>query len=196
MARTFIIIIGSAQAPGRHPTSAVHARDDGSPFHFESPAEVRAEIKRLQDQFPGATFEMTRVETRENVGYQRVLATLLLLRIRSPMSKSQMTKKRRSGIGSPLSKRRSMREGGRIARDRPCDKTDHATPIPRDLRARHHGPYPLTRRDAPAGLLRERSLVPPQRQLDGDFLPDETCGRIGARPASNPAGATRIVEGP
>jgi hypothetical protein len=80
MARTFIIIIGSAQAPGRHPTSAVHARDDGSPFHFESPAEVRAEIKKLQDQFPGATFEMTRVETRENVGYQRVLATLLLLK--------------------------------------------------------------------------------------------------------------------
>jgi hypothetical protein len=80
MARSFIIIIGLAQAPGGHPTSAVHARDDGSPFHFESPAEVRAEIKKLRDKFPGATFEMTRVETRENVEYRRVLAALLLLK--------------------------------------------------------------------------------------------------------------------
>jgi hypothetical protein len=82
MARSFIIIIiiGSAQAPGRHLTSAVHARDDGSPFRFETPAEARAEIKKLRTRFPGATFEAKQIAFRESVEYQRVLAALLLLK--------------------------------------------------------------------------------------------------------------------
>jgi hypothetical protein len=80
MARSFIIIIGSAQAPGRHPTSAIHTRDDGSPFRFETPAEARAEIKQLRTKFPGATFEAKQIEIRENAEYQRVLAALLLLK--------------------------------------------------------------------------------------------------------------------
>jgi hypothetical protein len=56
MARTFIIIIiiiGSAQAPAKHPTSAIHTRDDGSPFRFETPAEAKAEIKKAADQVSG-----------------------------------------------------------------------------------------------------------------------------------------------
>jgi hypothetical protein len=80
VARRFIIIIGSAQAPRRHPTSAIHTGDDGLPFRFETPAEARAEIKKLRTKFPAATFEVTQIETREKVEYRRVLAALLLLK--------------------------------------------------------------------------------------------------------------------
>jgi hypothetical protein len=80
MARSFIIIIGSAQASGGHPTSAIHTGDDGLPFRFETSAEARAAIKKLRTKFPAATFEVRQIETRDSVEYRRVLAALLLLK--------------------------------------------------------------------------------------------------------------------